>query len=93
MFAAFCDGAPVSFAYASLETERHGDLSVDTLDAFRRRGFGAAALRPVIADLHARGKRPVWGAIENNAASLALARRLGIREPAGTLWVASRWRA
>jgi hypothetical protein len=36
--AAFCNDTPVSFAYVSLETERHGDLSVDTLDAFRRRG-------------------------------------------------------
>jgi hypothetical protein len=44
----------------------------------------------VIADLLARGKRPVWGAIEHNAASLAPARRLGITAPAGTLYVATR---
>jgi len=93
VFAAFCDGTPVSFAYVSLATERHGDLSIDTLDAFRRRGFGAAALRPVIAGLLARGMHPVWGAIESNGGSLALARSLGFTQPAGTLWIASRRRA
>jgi hypothetical protein len=58
--AAFVDGLPVAFAYVSLETERHGDLSVDTQEGWQRRGFGAAVLRPVIAGLVARGVRPVW---------------------------------
>lgn len=90
VYAAFCDDAPVSFAYVSLETERHGDLSIDTLDGFRRRGFGAAVLGPVIADLVARGVNPVWGAAESNAGSLALARRCGFTVPAGTMIVAVR---
>jgi hypothetical protein len=90
VFAAFCDGVPVSFAYMSLETERHGDLSIDTLAAFRRRGYGAAALHPVNIGLGVRGLSPVWGAIEHNAASLALARKLGFTRPAGTLLVATR---
>lgn len=55
--------------------------------------IGAAALRPVIAGLLARGMHPVWGAIESNAGSLALARSLGFTQPAGTLRVASRRQA
>lgn len=90
VYAAFSDGTPVSFAYVSRETERHGDLSIDTLEAFRRRGAAEAASRPVIAELHLRDKRPVWGAIDSNAASLALARRLGFTQRAGLLWVATR---
>ena len=90
VYAAWNDGVPASFAYVSLETERHGDLSIDTLEAFRRRGLALAALRPVTAELISRGKRPVWGAVESNAASLALASRLGLTERAGTLWVATR---
>ncbi len=93
VFAAFCGATPVSFAYVSLETEHHGDLSIDTLEAFRGRGYGAAALHPVIVGLAVRGVRPVWGAIESNAGSIALARSLGFTEPAGTLWVAARRRA
>ena len=81
---------PVAFAYVSLETERHGDLSVDTQEGWQRRGLGAAVLRPVIAGLLARGVRPVWGAVESNAASLGLARRLGFTVPAGTLLAATR---
>ena len=88
--AAFVDGLPVAFAYVSLETERHGDLSVDTQEGWQRRGLGAAVLRPVIAGLVARGVRPVWGAVESNAASLGLARRLGFTETAGTLLAATR---
>jgi hypothetical protein len=90
VYAAWKDGLPASFAYVSHETERHGDLSIDTLEAFRRRGLAVAALRPVLADLRSRGKHPVWGAIESNTASLALARAIGLTEPAGTLWVATR---
>ncbi len=90
VYAAWKDGLPASFAYVAHETERHGDLSIDTLEAFRRRGLAVAALRPVMADLISRGKHPVWGAIESNTASLALSRAIGLTEPAGTLWVATR---
>jgi len=90
VYAAWKNGLPASFAYVSHETERHGDLSIDTLEAFRRRGLAVAALRPVMADLIARGKHPVWGATESNTASLSLARAIGLTEPAGTLWVATR---
>jgi len=85
------DGAmPASFAYVAWETERHGDLSVDTLEPWRRRGCARAVAQAAIDDLAARGKTPVWGAIASNAASLALARALGFIRPAGTLLVASR---
>ena len=91
VFVAWDGQAPASFAYVAWETERHGDLSVDTLGPWRRRGCARAAAQAAIDELAARGKIPVWGAIASNAASLALARALGLHiRPAGTLLVASR---
>ena len=92
VFAAWDGGAAASFAYVAWETERHGDLSVDTLEPWRRRGCARAVVQVAIDDLAARGKIPVWGALASNAASLALARSLGFIRPAGTLLVASRRR-
>ncbi len=38
--AAFADERPVSFCYSGWETETHWDVSIDTLDGYRRRGLG-----------------------------------------------------
>jgi RimJ/RimL family protein N-acetyltransferase len=78
--AAFCDGAPVSFCYASSVTEGLWDVSIDTLEPFRGRGFAEAAVRVLIEYWADRGRRPVWGALESNAASRRVAEKLGFRE-------------
>jgi GNAT superfamily N-acetyltransferase len=80
---------PVSFAYACWETRRWFDISVDTLTPYRRRGFAFACVRRLISEMRRRGKRPVWGALEDNRASLRMAERLGFR-PADRVWVFSR---
>lgn len=78
--AAFCDGAPVSFCYASSITEGLWDVSIDTLEPFRGRAFAEAVVPVLIEYWAARGRRPVWGALESNGASRRLAQKLGFRE-------------
>jgi GNAT superfamily N-acetyltransferase len=62
---------------------------VDTLEAWRRRGLGRACVEFLIDHMRRHGKEPVWGAIASNAASLAVAARLGF-EPVDRLAVFTR---
>jgi len=76
--AAALDGdVPVSFCYAGWETESWWDVSIDTLAPWRDRGYAAAASLAMMIHMRRRGKRAVWAALESNAASLSVARRLG----------------
>jgi hypothetical protein len=77
---AFAGDEPAAFAYAPWETEGWFDLSVDTLEPFRRRGLAEAAARELMTLQGAAGRRPVWGAVASNLASLRLAEKLGFRE-------------
>ena len=90
--ATFVEGAPVSFCYVAAETEGLWDISIDTLDAYRRRGYAAACASFMVRHMReTTGKEPVWGALETNAASMNLAASLGfvpvdryyVLEPAG----------
>ncbi len=87
VWAAWVDGAPVSFAYAPWRSARWFDVSVDTVASARQLGLGTIVAAAMIRGERARGREPVWGADEHNAASLGLARRLGFRA-ADELWVA-----
>jgi hypothetical protein len=87
VFAGFVDGVAVSFSYSASCTETWADISIDTIEAQRGRGIGAAVAARLIDDIVARGLAPVWGAVESNAASLALAAKLGFTNVAGELWV------
>jgi len=71
------DERPVSFCYSGWETEKHWDVSIDTLDSYRLRGLGAAACTCLIHHFAALGKTAVWGSVDSNPASTALARKLG----------------
>jgi GNAT superfamily N-acetyltransferase len=75
--AAFAGELPVSFCCAAARTETLWDVSIDTLPEHRRRGHAARCAAYMIRHMNERGKRPVWGAEEDNRASLALAARLG----------------
>jgi GNAT superfamily N-acetyltransferase len=81
----------VRLAYVPWQTETLCDLSIDTLEAYRRRGLAAATASRLIERVRASGKEPVWGALEDNAPSLALAKRLGF-VPVDRLFVLSRRR-
>jgi GNAT superfamily N-acetyltransferase len=74
---AVADGMPVSFCYPCWTTETLWDVSIDTLDGYRRRGLAARTARVMIDLMRDEGREPVWGAMQSNVASLELARRLG----------------
>ena len=75
--AAFADEHPASFCYSGWETETHWDVSIDTLEGYRRRGLATAASTCLIHHFAHAGKTAVWGAVESNEESGALARKLG----------------
>jgi predicted GNAT family acetyltransferase len=83
MAAVWADGRPVSFCYPVWQTETLWDVSIETLDGYRRRGLGARAARTLIRHMRRSGRSPVWGALDTNAASRALAARLGFLETGG----------
>lgn len=72
--ASFEGGRPVAFCYAD-RTEGLWDISIDTLEAYRRRGHAARCVAYMVE--HLRPLRPVWGAENTNLASLGLAAKLG----------------
>ena len=86
VFAAFARDQPVAFCYAGAVTERLWDLSIDTLEPFRRQGYATQCAAYVIERMRAVGKEPVWGAMASNIASARLAVKLGF-VPVDTIFV------
>ncbi len=82
MAGVWADGRPVSFCYPVWETESWWDVAIETLEGYRRKGFGGRAARALIRHMRRAGRAPVWGALDTNAGSRALAGRLGFREAA-----------
>jgi RimJ/RimL family protein N-acetyltransferase len=87
--ATWCDDRAVAFCYASSVTETLWDVSIDTLPAYRRRGFAQSAVHLMAAFHRESARGPVWGAVIGNLASLQLASRMGF-VPVDTLFVLSR---
>lgn len=77
VWTACVDGVPASFAYAYWRTEGWFDVSIDTSEAYRRRGLARLAASEMIRRERAEGREPVWGAMATNAASMELAASLG----------------
>jgi GNAT superfamily N-acetyltransferase len=75
--AALADGRPVSFCYAADETEGLWDISIDTLEPYRRQGYAARCVSYMVDEMRRRGKEPVWAAEESNLPSIRLAAKLG----------------
>jgi GNAT superfamily N-acetyltransferase len=74
---AFVEGRAAGFCLGTLETETLWDISVETLEPYRKGGLAAACFDALRGHYESLGKRPVWGAHDSNPASLHLARRLG----------------
>jgi GNAT superfamily N-acetyltransferase len=68
---------PASFAHVGLRTETHFDVSVDTLEPYRDRGLAQLTAAALIDHERRAGRSPVWGALDDNAPSLAVGRALG----------------
>ena len=86
IWSAWVDGEPVCFAYAPWRSAGLFEVSVDTLPGARQMGLATVVAAAMIRDERAKGREPVWGANESNAASLRLAKRLGF-EPVDEIWV------
>jgi hypothetical protein len=70
---------PVSFCHAAYRTESWFDLSIDTLPSHRRAGFASSAAAHLIHAELAAGRRPVWGALDADVASMSMAKKYGFR--------------
>lgn len=80
VWCAFEAGTAASFAYAHWRTESLFDISIDTAPAFRRRGLARLAVSRLVRRERTAGRAPVWGAMEENAASRELAATLGFEQ-------------
>lgn len=80
VWTAYVDGLPACFAYAPWRSASYFDVSVDTLPGARQLGLATLVAAQMIRAERAQGREPVWGADEDNAASLRLAHRLGFVE-------------
>lgn len=78
--ASFEGGQPVSFCYASAETETLWDVGIDTLEAYQRRGHAARVAGFMIRRMKAEGRDVVWTVLDSNLASVNLAGALGFTE-------------
>jgi hypothetical protein len=87
IWTAIVDGVPVSFAYAPWRSTRWFDVSVETLPEARQLGLARLVAAAMIEDERAHGREPVWGAGEDDRASLRLAHGLGFVK-VDELWVA-----
>jgi len=74
---AIVSGRIVCFAHTYARSERHADIGVATVEAWRGRGFGTAAASLVARRVQEAGQTPVWSAGEDNAASLRVAQKIG----------------
>ncbi len=84
--AVMAGGRAVTFCYPGAITETLWDVSIDTLELHRRKGYATRAFLWMYRHLLAKRLMPVWGAFDDNKPSLRLARKLGF-EPAGSLFV------
>jgi RimJ/RimL family protein N-acetyltransferase len=72
-----CDGALASVAFASFVFDDCLELGIETLPAFRGRGFAIHACAALIDLCLRSGLEPVWSCRMSNLGSYRLARRLG----------------
>lgn len=77
VWCAWVDELPVAFAYAPWRSDTWFDVSVDVHPGARQLGLGTLVATALVVDERARGRDAVWGAGEDNHASLALAAKLG----------------
>jgi GNAT superfamily N-acetyltransferase len=75
--AALAGDHPVSFCYAASQTEGLWDVSIDTLEEYRRQGHAARCVAYMTGHMRHRNKEPVWGVEAWNLPSLGLASKLG----------------
>jgi GNAT superfamily N-acetyltransferase len=79
-FAYFLGNRAVAFAGthpAGTLADRIGDVMVETLEPYRRRGYGRAVVSATTGALIEQGRVAVWGTSHDNAAAIRTAESLG----------------
>jgi hypothetical protein len=79
LFAALHDGRAVAVCCSVRLTPAAHEAGVETAPGFRRRGYAASAVRAWAAAVREQGIVPLYSTSWENAASRALAARLGLR--------------
>ena len=78
VFGVLPDGVPRSIAYCATRPGRACEVGVDTAPGWRGKGFAASAVSAWAAEMQGRGVIPLYSAALENAASRAVAARLGL---------------
>lgn len=77
ILAIFVEAHPVSFCYASSETESLWDVGIDTVSEQQRKGYASLCFSQLARQMQQKGKSVVWQALESNPASWHMAQKLG----------------
>jgi hypothetical protein len=80
-------GLVVAIAQGASRSERHGDIGVYSMEAWRGRGYSTAAAALVAERLRAQGKTPTWSCGETNLASRRVAAKVGFVEVSRRVYV------
>lgn len=72
------DGFPVSVCFSARRSDAAAEAGVETAPAFRGRGFGARVTTAWALAVRATGRVPLYSTAWTNAASLSVARSLGL---------------
>lgn len=78
MLALFEDKGVVALAFSARNTPRAAECGVDTLPAYRGRGFAPAVVAAWARTVRASGRVPLYSTSWENSASQAVARKLGL---------------
>jgi hypothetical protein len=72
-------GAAVAVCFCSRLTDQAAEAGLETVAAFRRKGYAAAAVAGWAAELRRRGRITLYSTSWDNLASQGVARKLGMR--------------
>lgn len=84
------EGELVSVAHTSARTNRHSDIGIHTLEAWRNQGIATAAASLTAQLVQACNQIPVWSNGEDNYASLRIAQKIGFAEVQRRIYLISR---
>ena len=89
---AICEGGePVSVCFCAKSSDLAAEAGVETAEAFRRRGLAVRVTAAWALAIRKQGRIPMYSTAWTNLASLAVARRLGLRQFANNWSLFESW--